>query len=366
VNATVCGFLVASIAMCTPSVAPRRSTPTNTARRKFKLQSRTTRPASWQANTTSAPPASPRDGLKSVPTAPISAQRIHRSPAAAPTLPPHRALPSLRPAGLAVRSTAFATRRSPAPSLPRPRTRQPQRPQYPRYRRRVVDRRQHPPRPGALRADQHRNSEHPLQQRSPWQAMPRTTSPAATMRNTQTLSTLPFGQPAPQVDAGGHHGLVEVGRRHRCRSTIIPVPAAPNIPGSLLAPRHHPRTQSRRRRQDPVVGHQVLPRPRHQRAETFHQHFLRHHHRRRAIPPALLQRVPDLAAAEIHQPRLGYRRTAGVAAQLLEAFPIPGRHPRASVQRKAQPPRTAAPSPAVLAGRLSGPARTIPLPGAFA
>jgi hypothetical protein len=42
------------------------------------------------------------------------------------------------------------------------------------------------------------------------------------MRNAQTLPTLPFGQPAPQIDASGHHGLVALGRRHRCRSTIIP------------------------------------------------------------------------------------------------------------------------------------------------
>ncbi len=244
-------------------------------------------------------------------------------------LPPHRALPSLRPAGLAARSTAFALRRRSAPGLPRFRARQPQRPHYPRDRRGVVDRRQHPPRTGALRADQHRVAEHPLQQRSPWQAAPRTTSPAATMRNAQALATLPFGQPAPQVDAGGHHGLVELGRFHR--STIIPKPTAPNIPDIPLAPRHHPRTQTRRRRQDPVVRHQVLPRPRHQRAETFHQHLLRHHHRRRAIPPTLLQRIPDPAPAELHQPRLGYRGTAGVAAQLLETLSIPGRHPRASV-----------------------------------
>jgi hypothetical protein len=74
------------------------------------------------------------------------------------------------------------------------------------------------------------------------------TSPAATMRNAQTLPTLPFGQPAPQVDAGGYHSLVALGRRHRCRSTIIPVLAAPNIPGIPIAPRHHPRTQTRRQR----------------------------------------------------------------------------------------------------------------------
>jgi hypothetical protein len=42
------------------------------------------------------------------------------------------------------------------------------------------------------------------------------------MRNAQMLSSLPFGQPAPQIDAGGHHGLVALGRRHRHRSTIIP------------------------------------------------------------------------------------------------------------------------------------------------
>jgi hypothetical protein len=53
------------------------------------------------------------------------------------------------------------------------------------------------------------------------------------MRNAQTLSTLPFGHPAPQVDTGAHHGLVEV---HRYGSITIPVPAAPRIP---LAPRHH-------------------------------------------------------------------------------------------------------------------------------
>jgi hypothetical protein len=43
------------------------------------------------------------------------------------------------------------------------------------------------------------------------------------MRNAQTLATLPFGQPAPQVDAGGYHVLVEVGRRYR--SGTIPMPA---------------------------------------------------------------------------------------------------------------------------------------------
>jgi hypothetical protein len=79
------------------------------------------------------------------------------------------------------------------------------------------------------------------------------------MRNAQTL---PFGQPAPQVDAGGHHGLVEVGRRHPYRSTIIPMPAAPNIPGIPSR-----RGTTRERRPDagartPVVSHQLLPRPR--------------------------------------------------------------------------------------------------------
>ncbi len=68
------------------------------------------------------------------------------------------------------------------------------------------------------------------------------------------------------------------------------------------------------RHQVPVIRHQMLPRPRHQRIEPLHQHLLRHHHHSRAIPPTLLQRAPNPATTKLHQPRLGHRRNAGVTA----------------------------------------------------
>ena len=48
------------------------------------------------------------------------------------------------------------------------------------------------------------------------------------MQKAQTLPTLPFGQPPPQIDASGHRGLGEVGRAHRYDSITIPVSATTN------------------------------------------------------------------------------------------------------------------------------------------
>jgi hypothetical protein len=54
---------------------------------------------------------------------------------------------------------------------------------------------------------------------------------------------------------------------------------------------------------------------RHQRAQPLHQHLLRHHHRRRAVAPALLQRVPDPPIRQLHQTRLRSRRSGCVRWQ---------------------------------------------------
>jgi hypothetical protein len=100
-------------------------------------------------------------------------------------------------------------------------------------------------------------------------------------------------------------------------------------------PRHHLRPQTRRRRQHAVVRHQVLARRWHQRAQALHQDRVRHHHRRRAVGEAPLQRVPDPAVRQFGQPRLAHRRTRGVAAQRLQAIAVARRHPGVGVQREA-------------------------------
>jgi hypothetical protein len=58
-----------------------------------------------------------------------------------------------------------------------------------------------------------------------------------------------------------------------------------------VTPRHHPRTQPRRRTQHPVMRHQVPPGSRHQHQQPIDQHLGRNHHRRRAVLPLLLERT---------------------------------------------------------------------------
>jgi hypothetical protein len=177
----------------------------------------------------------------------------------------------------------------------------------------------------------------PLQQLRPRVPPATTTSPAATMRNSQprphpTLRLLP-------QERGGGDVLDPIGRDALGRLRAIDSQSGPVTTSDGFAfrhgpPRHHLRPQTRRWRQNPVVGHQVLPRLRHQRAQPLHQHLLRHHHRRRPVPPTLLQRIPDPAIAPLHQPRLRHRRTRRVTTQLLQLLAIARRNPRARVQRE--------------------------------
>jgi len=83
-----------------------------------------------------------------------------------------------------------------------------------------------------------------------------------------------------------------------------------------------------------VIRHQVLPRLWHQREQPLHQHRIRHHHRPRAVPPALLRRIPDPPIRQLPQPRLRNRRPRCVPAKPLQFLAIPRRHPCARVQRE--------------------------------
>ncbi|MCY2955670.1 MAG: hypothetical protein NT107_01385 [Planctomycetota bacterium] len=78
-------------------------------------------------------------------------------------------------------------------------------------------------------------------------------------------------------------------RRHSRRTASRSVIAAFAFPLLFHALGHHLRTQSRRRCQHPVIGHQMFARLWHQRAQSLHQHFLCHHHVGRAVLPPLLQ-----------------------------------------------------------------------------
>ena len=117
-------------------------------------------------------------------------------------------------------------------------------------------------------------------------------------------------------------------------ATAVAVDSCPATPSPApcwqppASPSSSRRGTTRERRPDagantPVIRHQVLPRLGNQRAQALHQHFLRHHQRRRAIAPTLLQRIPDAAVAQLHQPRLRNRRPRCVAAQLLQLLAIP-------------------------------------------
>jgi ABC-type lipoprotein export system ATPase subunit len=181
--------------------------------------------------------------------------------------------PSLRGA-LAGGVGPFPRRRRPATRLLRNRRRQTHRHEHPRDRRRIVDRRQHPPDSRTLGADQNLDPKRPLQQLRPGVPPTAGSSIAATMRNPQPRAHPPLG--LLPLERGGGDVLDRLGDRSRSRllprgAIASPVLAAAGFTFFLHTTQHHPRAQPRRRRQHPVMRHQVLPRLRHQCTQALHQ-----------------------------------------------------------------------------------------------